>query len=216
MSNRYGVVVSTAPLRRRATQQAKGDSRERQLLEAARRLMEQDGFERASVSELAAAAGVSRPAFYFYFQSKDALLASVIDVTQSEIAAGLDAALRSPGPPLERLAAAIEAAADAWWEHRATMSAAIALAAKMPTLEARMTASMDAINTQCAELLLRHGTAPERSDRTAAKALVGTLALLNERAFSHALTTANDRADLIPVQQRLLIIWQRSLGLPDN
>jgi AcrR family transcriptional regulator len=208
--------MSTAPLRRRLTQQPKGDSRERQLLAAAQRLMEQDAFERASVLELAAAAGVSRPTFYFYFESKDALLASVIDATQSQIAAGLDAALRAPGPPVQRLAAAIAAAADAWWEHRAAMSAAIALAARMPTLEARMTTAMDGINAQCTELFLTHGTAPESGDRTAAEALVATLALLNERAFSHALTTANDRADLIPLQQRLLVIWQRTLGLPDD
>ncbi|MGA8333161.1 MAG: helix-turn-helix domain-containing protein [Solirubrobacteraceae bacterium] len=208
--------MTTAPLRRRVTQQPKGDARERRLLAAAQRLMAQDDFERASVSELAAAAGVSRPTFYFYFQSKDALLASVIDTTQSQIAASLDAALRTPGPPLQRLAAAIAAAADAWWEHRATMSAAIALAAKMPALETRMMAAMDGINEQCTELLLTHGTAPEREDRTAAQALVSTLALLNERAFSHALATARDRADLIPLQRRLLVIWQRTLGLPDN
>jgi AcrR family transcriptional regulator len=208
--------MSTAPLRRRVTQKPKGDSRERELLVAARRLMEQYRFERASVSELAAAAGVSRPTFYFYFESKDALLASVIDATQSQIADGLDAALRAPGPPVQRLAAAIAAAGDAWWEHRTTMSAAIALAARMPTLEARMTTAMDGINAQCAELLRTHGTVPERHDRAAAEALVATLALLNERAFSHALTTAKERADLIPVQQRLLDIWQRALGLPDD
>ncbi|HEX3833103.1 MAG TPA: helix-turn-helix domain-containing protein [Solirubrobacteraceae bacterium] len=208
--------MATTPLRRRTAQQPKGDARELALLVAARRLMERNDFERASVSELAAAAGVSRPTFYFYFESKDALLASVIDATQSQIADGLDVALRAPGPPVRRLSAAIAAAADAWWEHRTAMSAALALAARMPTLEARMTGAMDAINEQCAELLLTYGTVPEREDRTAAEALVATLALLNERAFSHALTTAQERADLIPVQQRLLDIWQRALGLPDD
>jgi TetR/AcrR family transcriptional regulator, ethionamide resistance regulator len=207
--------MSTAPLGRRVTPQPKGDSRERQLMATARQLMVQDRFERASVSQLAAAAGVSRPTFYFYFESKDALLASVIDATQAQIAAGLDGALRAPGPPVQRLAAAIAAAADAWWKHRATMSAAIALAARMPALEARMTTAMDGINEQCTELLLAHGTAPERHDRTAAEALINMLALLNERAFSHALMTARKRTDLIPVQQRLLVIWQRTLGLPD-
>jgi AcrR family transcriptional regulator len=208
--------MTTAQLRRRATQQPKGDSRERQLLTAARSLIEQDRFVGASVTELAAAAGVSRPTFYFYFKSKDALLASVIDVTQSQIAAGLDAALRAPGPPVQRLAAAIEAAADVWWEHRYTMSAAIALAASMPELERRMMAAMDGINAHCVELFLTYGTTPERDDRTAAEALIGTLALLNERALSHAVTGADDRADLIPVQRRLLAIWQRTLGLPED
>jgi TetR/AcrR family transcriptional regulator, ethionamide resistance regulator len=208
--------MSTTPLRRRTAQQPKGDTRERHLLAAARQLMESNEFERASVSELASAAGVSRPTFYFYFQSKDALLASVIDETQSQIAMALNTALQTPGPPLQRLDAAIAAAADVWWEHRATMSAAITLAAKMPALEARMITAMDGINDQCTELLLTHGIAPERNDKTAAAALVRTLALLNERAFSHALTTARDRADLLPVQERLLAIWQRTLGLPND
>ena len=43
---------------------------------------------------------------------------------------------------------------------------------------------------------------------------VATLALMNERAFSHSFASARRREDLVEVQQRLLVIWQRALGLP--
>lgn len=206
--------MSATPLSRRAAQQPKGDERERLLVQAAKELLEAGAFEQASVAQLAAAAGVSRPTFYFYFESKDALLATVIDATQSEIAGALDAALRTPGPPLRRLEMAIAAVADAWWDQRAAMSAAISMAARMPVLEARMTASMAAVNEQCVELLLAYGSVPERNDRAAAERLIATLALLNERALSHAFATARRRQDLLEVQERLLVIWQRALGLP--
>ena len=140
--------MSTTPLSRRAAQQPKGDERERLLVQTAKELLEAGVFEQASVARLATAAGVSRPTFYFYFESKDALLATVIDATQSEIAGALESALRAPGPPLRRLEMAIAAVADVWWDQRATMSAAISMAAKMPVLEARMTASMAAVNEQ--------------------------------------------------------------------
>lgn len=207
-------MVSTTPLNRRAAQQPKGDERQRLLLKAAKELLEAGEFEHASVAELASAAGVSRPTFYFYFESKDALLASVIDATQSEIATALDDALQEPGSPLRRLELAIAAVAEAWWEQRATMSAAISMAAKMPALEERMVSAMAGVNARCVELVLAHGAVPERNDRAAAERLVATLALMNERAFSHSFASARRREDLVEVQQRLLVIWQRALGLP--
>ena len=61
---------------------------------------------------------------------------------------------------------------------------------------------------------MAHGSVPERNDRAAAERLIATLALMNERALSHAFATARRREDLVEVQERLLVIWQRALGLP--
>ena len=63
---------------RRGTR-ASGDDRERAILETAERLLEERPLAEISVDDLARGAGISRPTFYFYFPSKDAVVLTVID-----------------------------------------------------------------------------------------------------------------------------------------
>ncbi len=52
---------------------------------AAARLMAQKGFARVSMREIAAAAGVSKPMLYYYFQSKEGLLCALLDAGMSRL-----------------------------------------------------------------------------------------------------------------------------------
>ena len=63
---------------RRATRPS-GDDRELAILETAERLLEERPFADISVDDLAKGAGLSRPTFYFYFPSKDAVLLTLLD-----------------------------------------------------------------------------------------------------------------------------------------
>jgi AcrR family transcriptional regulator len=63
---------------RRGTR-ASGDDRERAILETAERLLEERPLSEISVDDLAKGAGISRPTFYFYFPSKDAVVLTIID-----------------------------------------------------------------------------------------------------------------------------------------
>ena len=56
----------------------KQDNRQR-ILEAANRLFYTQGYNQTSFSEIADAAGIPRGNFYYYFKSKDDILAAVID-----------------------------------------------------------------------------------------------------------------------------------------
>jgi AcrR family transcriptional regulator len=204
-------------LKRRSRALQKGDDRERRLMQTAEELLAEGTYDDTPVAELAARAGLSRPTFYFYFASKEALLASVIDVTHEEIAARLRLALQDDRlTPTQRLAAAIAAAGDAWWQHRAAMSAAMRLAGSVPELDERLQHAMREVDALCTELLMAHGDVPESRDHRAAAALVATLALLNQRTFAAAMRGARRRADLRPHEQRLLTIWVRTLGLPES
>lgn len=58
---------------------ASGDDRERAILETAERLLEERPLSEISVDDLAKGAGISRPTFYFYFPSKDAVVLTIID-----------------------------------------------------------------------------------------------------------------------------------------
>lgn len=75
------------PARGRRTPRASGDEREREILATAEQLLEKHSWSRISVEDLARGAGISRPTFYFYFPSKDAVLLTLVDrlVEQSTI-----------------------------------------------------------------------------------------------------------------------------------
>ena len=55
-----------------------GDDREQAILETAKRLLDERSFADISVDDLAKGAGISRPTFYFYFPSKDAVLVALV------------------------------------------------------------------------------------------------------------------------------------------
>lgn len=56
-----------------------GDDRELAILETAERLIDERPFAEISVDDLAKGAGISRPTFYFYFPSKDAVLSTLFE-----------------------------------------------------------------------------------------------------------------------------------------
>lgn len=80
---------------------ASGDDRERAILENAERLLEERPLAEISVDDLAKGAGISRPTFYFYFPSKDAVVLTIIDRLVADAAEGraqIITALAERGP----------------------------------------------------------------------------------------------------------------------
>ena len=68
---------------RRATRPS-GDDRELAIFSTLERLLESRPFAEVSVDDLAKGAGISRPTFYFYFPSKDAVLLTLFERVLAE------------------------------------------------------------------------------------------------------------------------------------
>jgi len=66
-------------------------SRRAQLLEIAREVVAEHGFERATLRDVAQRAGVTAPALYTHFGSREDLLEQVLEVTADEIVADIAA-----------------------------------------------------------------------------------------------------------------------------
>ncbi len=79
---------------RRSTRPS-GDERESAILNTLERMLDERPFGEISVDDLAKGAGLSRPTFYFYFPSKEAVLARLF---ARMIAATDPAAVQSPDP----------------------------------------------------------------------------------------------------------------------
>ena len=77
----------------------------RRLVEAATRLFAEKGYEGASVSEIVAAAGVTKGSMYHYFQAKDDLLFEIYHRLLAMQQDRLDRLATGPGTPVDRLRA---------------------------------------------------------------------------------------------------------------
>ncbi|WP_347057109.1 TetR/AcrR family transcriptional regulator [Blastococcus sp. HT6-30] len=73
-----------------------GDDRELAILSTAERLLAERPLAAISVDDLARGAGISRPTFYFYFSSKDAVLLALLDRVVAEADAAMQRAFGSP------------------------------------------------------------------------------------------------------------------------
>jgi AcrR family transcriptional regulator len=81
---------------------AKAERRER-YLRAAAELFAARGFHAVSIEELSAAAGVTGPALYRHFASKDAVLAELLIDASERLLVGATATVASGGDPLATL-----------------------------------------------------------------------------------------------------------------
>ncbi|KUI28763.1 TetR family transcriptional regulator [Mycobacterium sp. IS-1742] len=80
-----------APRGRRSARPS-GDDREQAILATAEQLLEARPFAEISVDDLAKGAGISRPTFYFYFGSKEAVLLTLWERVIREADAALEQA----------------------------------------------------------------------------------------------------------------------------
>src|SRR5947209_1383332 len=83
-------------LRGRRASRPSGDDRELAILATAERLLARTPLSAISVDDLARGAGISRPTFYFYFGSKDAVLLSLLDRVVAEADAASARAFADP------------------------------------------------------------------------------------------------------------------------
>jgi AcrR family transcriptional regulator len=196
---------------RRSTRLA-GDDRERAILATAERLLAERPLADFSVDDLAKGAGISRPTFYFYFPSKNAVLLSLLDQVNTRAHAALTALSgKVSGDPATVWRARIEAFFEVSGSHRAVAVAGAAAKATNPevrqvwsTLMSRWISS----TTAAIKAERERGAAPEI---VPAEDLSVALNMLSERAMA-ATFTAEERA--IPedrVIDTLAHIWLASI-----
>lgn len=105
-----------------------GDARQLAILETAERLLDGRDLDRISIDDLARGAGISRPTFYFYFASKEAVLLALLDGVVAEAdAAAADLLERLADDPAARWRAAIGAFFETFRRHRPVTLAAAAV-----------------------------------------------------------------------------------------
>ena len=189
-----------------------GDDREQAILATAERLLQERPLADFSVDDLAKGAGISRPTFYFYFRSKNAVLLSLLDQMNSKAQAALRALdVVSSGDPEAIWRARIESFFEVSGSHRAVAVAGAAAKATNPEVRQLWSALMSkwiSYTTIAIKAERGRGAAP---DTIPATELSVALNMLSERMMA-ATFTAEDQA--IPedrVIDTLLHIWLASI-----
>jgi AcrR family transcriptional regulator len=110
----------SSAVRGRRAARPSGDDRELAILATAERLLTEKTLAAISVDDLARGAGISRPTFYFYFPSKDAVLLTLLDRVVNEADEALHHVYDTAAPgPREAWRRAITAYYDTFRRHRA-------------------------------------------------------------------------------------------------
>ena len=85
-----------------------GLQRRAEILDAAKQLFVEEGYEATTIRRIAAKLGVSSTALYVYFPDKDAILVEICNSTFAGLVQGLDDVRRDANDPLDALAMSLE------------------------------------------------------------------------------------------------------------
>ena len=187
--------TETSPNRGRRARRTTGDDREQAILATAERLLEERPLHEISVDDLARGAGISRPTFYFYFPSKDAVLLTLLDRMVEEARERRGEALeRFTEDPPRWLRHAITAIYETFRSHRAVALAAAdarATSAEVRDLWARVMEGFVLETTAAIEAERARGAAPAG---VPARDLAVALNSMNERVLQATFAAKSPRS----------------------
>lgn len=83
---------TSPPARGRRAKRPSGDEREQLVRESLEQLLSEKSIHEISIDDIAKGAGISRPTFYFYYDSKESVLLALLDEIVGQADAASDAA----------------------------------------------------------------------------------------------------------------------------
>lgn len=212
---KIAAVTSVGPspaLRGRRARRPSGDDRQQAILATADRLLQDRLFAEISVDDLARGAGLSRPAFYFYFKSKEAVLLSLLEPVVARADAEFDDAVRQlPQDPKRVWRNSIDAFFTVFSAHRSLSRAATAASATSSEIRAVWLGFMQKWIDRIAAIITAErarGAAPQTIPATD---LATSLLQMNERTMMAALATEGPAVDETRVVDTLTHVWVSSI-----
>ena len=209
------VTIASQPRAARGRRAARpsGDDRELAILETLERLLEDRPLADISVDDLAKGVGISRPTFYFYFPSKDAVLLTLLDRIIKEADERADVALGPMDTAVDPAGVwrAINALFESFGAHRAVTLAGAAGRPTNAEMQSMWTQFMQKWIDYTAESIQAErdrGAAPETIP---ARDLAIALNLMNERTMFAAHAAEENSVARERLVDTLAHIWVSSI-----
>ncbi|MCA0145165.1 TetR/AcrR family transcriptional regulator [Blastococcus sp. LR1] len=185
-----------------------GDDRELAILATAERLLSERSLGSISVDDLARGAGISRPTFYFYFSSKDAVLLSLLDRVVAEADSSMRQVFGTPATSArEGWSRAITAYYETFRRHRALTVAWAEARTTNAEVRALWSSVFERWVQQCAAAIdaeRARGAAPQGLP---ARDLAVALTSMNERVLYATFTGDGPSVPESDVVDVLLGVW---------
>ncbi|WP_067657707.1 TetR/AcrR family transcriptional regulator [Nocardia harenae] len=193
---------------RRAPQ--RGDLRRSALLGALAELLKDSGgnLDPITIAEISKRAGLTRSAFYFYFENKAAAVAATLEEMYDEVFAVTDV-LVGPGDPALRIEHTARSLVEFSERHRHLFRAALEARNASPEVRRMWEADRQAFIPAIAAMIDGERAAGRAPDGADATALADVLLLLNERLLERL--TLGDGLDRENYVDAVVTVWLRTV-----
>jgi len=189
-------------------QPARGDRRRTALLESLDHYLRESSLDSINIADISRRAGVTRSAFYFYFENKASAVAALMAEMYDESLGAADL-LRGDASPAENIDAMIRALFSTWDKHEHLFRASLDARATSVTVRELWDSDRESFVPVVAAMIEAEraaGTAPEGVDATA---LAGVLLELNDRMLERlALGGPLDREQLV---EAVVAVWLHTI-----
>jgi TetR/AcrR family transcriptional regulator len=191
------------------------DTKRGAILARSAELIARHGYDRASISMIAAACGVSKALVYHYYRDKEALLDDIIRTHLERLVETVRAADVPDAPPEERLGILVAALLDAYrnadaWHQVQINHLSLLPAPRQKALKALERALVD----RFAAALIAASPALRRDARLVKPATMSLFGMLNWHYLWFRPGGALSRADYAALATRIILDGTRALALP--
>lgn len=180
-------------------------------MQTATRLLSEKAYADISVDDLAKGAGLSRPTFYFYFPSKEAVLLSLLDPFIQRADAGFVSIEALPTDPRQAIRACITTFFDAFGSDPVIGRAGAEALASSPEVRALWTQFMEKWIRQTAALICAERERGAAPSTIPAHDLATALNEMNERMIVAALADEQLAVARDKLVDTLTHIWLNSI-----
>jgi AcrR family transcriptional regulator len=174
---------------------SKGDRRERAILDTALTLLSRKPLAEVTIDELAAGAEISRSSFYFYFDSKLAVVLALLRGLAVDLGRDNEEWLAGTGPDADALHRSLTAVAALWREHGRLLAHVLAAGPSCPEIARWRTDLRDRHVARLAARIRRDRAVGLAPDGPAPEVLAEMIDRLRDAVFAAAATAPDALTD---------------------
>ncbi len=189
-------------------QVARGDRRRSALLESLDHHLRDSSLDSINIVDISRRAGVTRSAFYFYFENKASAVAALMEEMYDESSAAADL-LRGDGSPAANIEAMVRALFTTWDKHEHLFRASLDARATSATVRELWDSDRESFVPVVAAMIEAERAAGNAPPGVDAVALAGVLLELNDRMLERlALGGPLGREQLV---EAVVAVWLHTI-----
>jgi AcrR family transcriptional regulator len=187
----------------------KGDQRRSALLQSLDQHLQESSFDSINIADISRRAGVTRSAFYFYFENKATAVAALMEELYDEIAVVSRDLTSTASTPEARITSMVSGLFEATRRHEHLFAAMLEARATSQAVREMWDADLQSFVEPLAEMIRAERAAGRAPDGPEAVGLATTLLELNDRALERLVRggTLTDAQQ----EEAVTAIWLRTI-----